>query len=255
MQIGASQQHWKQTAAGLACTLALFVAPATAHAAPLARGDAATSDSAGDGRDDTGAADVAGAAAAAAAAANATPNNAGNKSAAAPGSAGKPAAPADRAQPPADLGRVVREVTKPLLEELAHSDVAEAVRAIDTKADATLDAGLEKADEDGHRENAPRRRAWDGSEKATAPAAVPGQERDPQADKLRTSVLLSGLIEDVKPWAFGALALYILGSMAKFGLAVRRRSVQRRAERRRNQRRRSSRNSGHSSGHSQNTRL
>lgn len=243
METGALRNRLKRTACMFAALAALGL---PAAAAPLAQDEAATSGAAdSSSNSDTDASS----AASAAMATNATANP-GNASANATPGAGVKAVTAARAAPSAiDISRSVKEVTKPLLEELTHSDVVDAVRGLDTKPDANIGAALE-ADGDGERRDpATRRRAWDGSERNAAQTNGPAHDRDPHVEKQRASVLLAALIEDVKPWAIGALGLYILGTMARFGLAMRRRTVQRRMDRRKQQRRRSS------SGHSQQTRL
>lgn len=226
------------------CILLSALAAAPAHAAPQAQTDAtdATPDDNNDAHTDT---------------LNALPANAPQNTApatnpititiAGPGS-GKAtsaplAAPAPMTVADRDIGRSVREISKPLLEELTHSDVAEAVRALDTKPDS-VDSGLGNAESDANgRDPTARRRNWDGTgqkqaEENNSPSNGP---RDPERDKARASVLLSGLINEIKPWAAGAAVLYVLGYVAKFSLAARRRNVQRRMERRKQRARHSRR--------------
>ncbi|MDB5849552.1 MAG: hypothetical protein JWP29_3304 [Rhodoferax sp.] len=237
MQIGALTLRSTWAACALASLIAI-VAPA--QAAPLARGDAATSaDTTADADTaDAYTAEAAGAAVGVAASTNTSPGaKAASTGPVTAKNGGPPSVPLQT-----DLGSSVREVTKPLLEELAHSDVVEAVRAMDIKPEAVVDSGLTNAESDGQgRDPTARRRNWDGTEKTATP--TPGIDRDPQLEKARTSVLLGALIEDVKPWAIGAVALYILGTMARFGLAYRKRSVQRKIDRRKHHRRRSGRRS------------
>jgi len=235
------QGRWKLSMwAGCALLSALAAAPA--HAAPQAQTDA--TDATPDDNNDTHADAIN------ALPANTPPQNtapAANPVAitiAGPGPGKATSAPpapmtvADR-----DIGRSVREISKPLLEELTHSDVAEAVRALDARPDSA-DSGLGNAESDANgRDPAARRRNWDGTgqkqaEENNAPSNGP---RDPERDKARASVLLSGLINEIKPWAAGAAVLYVLGYVAKFGLAARRRNVQRRMERRKQRARHSRR--------------
>ncbi|MDB5893347.1 MAG: hypothetical protein JWQ88_878 [Rhodoferax sp.] len=149
-----------------------------------------------------------------------------------------PAKPATTATTPplADIGRTVRDVARPILEEVAHSEVVEAVRSLDTRGDGHGGNGLASAEQDAaNRDPSARRRNWDGTGQTQAaenqsPAAA---AQDPGQSKARAAQLMSSLIDEVTPWVFGAAVLYVLAYMAKFWLAVRRRNMQRRIERRR----------------------
>ncbi|APW40112.1 hypothetical protein RD110_25300 [Rhodoferax koreense] len=211
-----------------------------AQAAPLSREDTASTD-AGSTADDAPDAGTASANpgtasptnAALVAAATAIP---GAKPASSPGTASLPAPAAVER----DFGRSIREVSKPVLEELAHSDVADAVRALDTKGsavDTALVDGNQAADSG---DPGVRKRNWDGTGQQQAREnnlQMQNAPRDQERDKARAALLLSGLINEIKPWALGAVVLYVLAQIAKFSLAARRRTVQRRAERRRYHRR------------------
>jgi hypothetical protein len=244
METGAFKSRLKRTGCVFA---AIAVFGVSAMAAPQAHDEApATDTAAGSSDNDTDTSS----AASAAAAMNATADSGTPSVKSTPGASAKAAPSTGTPAPNAvDISRSVREVTKPLLEEIAHSDVIDAVRGLDSKPDSNANATLEADSDSERRDPTARRRAWDGSERTTAQSNGPAHDRDPQVEKQRASVLLAALIDDVKPWALGALGLYILGTMARFGLAMRRRTVQRRMDRRKQQRRRSS------SGHSQQSRL
>ncbi len=202
--------------AGCALLSALAIAPA--QAAPLSRTDTASADTPDD-ITDTRPDSSSAASFSQPQATGAQDNN----------SLGKPPSAPDR-----DFGRSVREVSKPLLEELAHSDVAEAVRALNTKPDA-VDSGLVNPNQESEGRDPPtRKREWDGTGQRQASENNISQtsNRDPARDKARAALLMSGLIDEIKPWAVGAVVLYVLGYIAKFSFAARRRTVQRRIERR-----------------------
>lgn len=137
--------------------------------------------------------------------------------------------------PGGDIGRAVRDVTKPIFEGVARSEVVEAVRSFDAHAEHGGGGMLSAEQDASNREPTARRRNWDGTGQAQAAenqeAATP--TRDPTRDKARAAQLLSTLIDEVTPWLITAAVLYVLAYMVKFGLAVRRRNLQRRIERRR----------------------
>ena len=146
-----------------------------------------------------------------------------------------PSAAAAVSTPGGDIGRAVRDVTRPIFEGVARSEVVEAVRSFDAHAEHGGGGMLSAEQDASNREPTARQRNWDGTGQAQAAenqeAATP--TRDPTRDKARAAQLLSTLIDEVTPWLITAAVLYVLAYMVKFGLAVRRRNLQRRIERRR----------------------
>lgn len=221
MQIGALNRRMR---AGVVLFTAL--AFAQVQAAPQSRADTNATDTSAEADDN---ADSTAADAAAANTATATLQNHAGTAKAAP-------APATPALQSRDMGSSIREVSKPILEELAHSDVAEAVRALDGNKNSNGDAALEERNQaENSTDPGGRRRNWDGSGQRQAGENNVQQQasnRDPEREKTRAAMLLSSLIDEIKPWAIGAAVLYVLAYIAKFSLAARRRTVQRRLQRR-----------------------
>ncbi|MFZ4288358.1 hypothetical protein [Variovorax sp. HJSM1_2] len=144
-------------------------------------------------------------------------------------SAATPAKPVDL-----DLGRAVRDATKPLREELARSAVGEAVRGLAT--DDQIDEGTTGDEAAG------RRRSWEGPQGSSEleNGGRPRTEAEMASDKVKVAFLLQALLHEVAPWVVAAGVLYVLFYTLRLLLAFRRRSKAEKRERRRQHERRRS---------------
>lgn len=124
-----------------------------------------------------------------------------------------------------DIRDSVKDVVRPLYQDIATSDVAQALRGLQSEL------GLDK--EQAFNDKEPRQAgsglpseatAWEGQPNREAPRTAAQVERD----KVLASVMMDKLIDEVTPWAIGLVALYVLGYLGKLALAYGRvRSIRR----------------------------
>lgn len=152
------------------------------------------------------------------------------------------ASQSDDNTPDRDIRGAVKEVVRPLYEDLSSSDAAQALRGL--QAELGLDKqnafNAPKNAQENRQEGSglPRETAnWDGQTNQQPPRSAAQVERD----KVLASVMMDKLIEEVTPWAIGLVALYGLFYVIKLGLAyVRHRSNRRRISTVRRRRRKTS---------------
>lgn len=141
-----------------------------------------------------------------------------------PGTTTKPVADASGQ----DIRDSFKEVVRPLYQDLATSDAAQALRGLQSEL------GLEKEQTFNDKEirqtgsGVPSEAtAWEGQSNREPPRTAAQAERD----KILASVLMDKLIDEITPWAIGLVALYILGYLGKLALAYGKHRSARRQQR------------------------
>lgn len=127
-----------------------------------------------------------------------------------------------------DIRDSVKEVVRPLYQDLTTSDAAQALRGLQSEL------GLEKEQTFNDKETRQsgsglpsEATAWEGQSNREPPRTAAQAERD----KILASVLMDKLIDEVTPWAIGLAALYILGYLGKLALAYGKHRSARRQQR------------------------
>jgi len=146
----------------------------------------------------------------------------------------------------ANLGRsvsnAVKDVLKPIQDELNHSGLMDTVRTFES------DMGIPRKREStdmpplGYsfgRSGVNSNEGWvAGSNGASGSLGAVKSSEQVKREKLAASILLDELINDITPWGYGFLGLLALGYVGKLWLNYRRRKAARPGKRRRSARRR-----------------
>lgn len=148
-----------------------------------------------------------------------------------------PKAPADPAAAPprseapgAEIRAAVKEVVRPLVDELNQSDAAQALRGLQSVTqmgrEPTLndaDKSLESRAEGSGPTSNPT--VWEGQ---AAQQAAPPTAAQVQRDKVLASVMLEQLVDELTPWAIGLVVLYGLFYLVRLVWAYNRHRTNRR---------------------------
>lgn len=126
-----------------------------------------------------------------------------------------------------DISNSIKETLRPLHEDLAHSGIFNTIRNMESEL------GLSNNHEQKERVNGnePRTISWGNSDDATAAGKRPRTETEVQEDKIRASVMLQQLIDEVAPWVAAAVAIYLAGYGIKLLLSHKRAKAARRLSR------------------------
>lgn len=130
-----------------------------------------------------------------------------------------------------DIRGAVKDVVRPLYEDLTNSDAAQALRGL--QSELGLDREQVLGGAAALMPNRPEGASplldattWEGQANREPPRTAAQAERD----KVLASVMMDKLIDEVTPWAIGLLALYALFYLVKLVLAYGRHRTQRRRQ-------------------------
>ncbi len=139
------------------------------------------------------------------------------------------ASKATSAAPDHEIRSAVKELVRPLYEDLSTSDAAQTLRGLQTEFNLDKDQafsihGAGQASRQDGTGLPPETATWEGQTNREPPRSAAQVERE----KILASVMMDKLIDAVTPWAIGLVALYALFYVVKLGLAYGRHRSNRR---------------------------
>lgn len=133
---------------------------------------------------------------------------------------------ADPARPESDreVDRAVKDAVRPIVDELSRSSVVEAARNLKSELGLRSDRpgvpvdGADPLEADGSENDSAReQRITNAGNRPVAEARYQTADQA-KGERLLAQAMMEQLIQDVKPWAFGLVGLYVLGYFLKLAL-------------------------------------
>jgi hypothetical protein len=141
------------------------------------------------------------------------------------------------AEPPGhEISSSIKEALRPLHDDLAETGLFNTIRNLESDLGLSSNRDAREGANHGQsadnaNDNEPRARSWGNSGETRAAGTRPRTEAEAHEDKIRASVMLQQLIDEVTPWIVAAVGLYLVGYGIKLLLAHRRAKAARRRSR------------------------
>ena len=129
-----------------------------------------------------------------------------------------------RQAPDREIERAVKDAVRPIVDELSKFSVVEAARNLKSEFGLRSDrpgVPVDRADpleaDGSENDSAREQRITNASNRPVADARYQTADQA-KGERLLAQAMMEQLIQDVKPWAFGLLGLYLLGYIVKLAL-------------------------------------